>query len=586
MCGIFCSISRNGHVQPSEAVRQHLHSRGPDASNQISITSETSARQCHLVLHSTVLSLRGDGTTEQPFQTSPSHSALCWNGEAWTICGKRPAGNDTSAMYDLLCAAMSATESVDASRQAHAVSKALSAVAGPYAFVFYDFSSSKLFFGRDLLGRRSLLHKVTSTGDILLSSITDGNADGPWAEVEADGVYCIDLEHGQTASTVSKHGIWQGHINCIKVPYTFIDDANSNNVSVLPQLSLNRRIPQSISRLDHFSSPVHDLEAYLYKSLSFRVTDIPETPRRPRDLFGLATARLGVLFSGGLDCTTLARMCHELLDVTEPIDLLNVAFENPRVHKSAGGGAFELCPDRVTGRASYAELCEVCPDREWRFVCVNVPFREFSQHRQQIITLMHPHNTEMDLSIASALYFAARGEGMVASLRIVQDCAYTTSARVLLSGLGADELFAGYTRHATAFKRNGYEGLLDELDLDVARLGKRNLGRDDRVISHWGREARFPFLDERLVQWALDRPVTDKCDFEHQDQVKEQDDASMIEPGKKILRCLAWKLGMKAVAREKKRAIQFGARTAKMEAGRTKGTTLLSPVAIPTLLIV
>jgi len=30
---------------------------------------------------------------------------------------------------------------------------------------------------------------------------------------------------------------------------------------------------------------------------------------------------------------------------------------------------------------------------------------------------------------------------------------------------------------------------------------------------------------------------------------------------------------MRGVAREKKRAIQFGARTAKMETGRTKGTT-------------
>ncbi|EME87587.1 uncharacterized protein MYCFIDRAFT_75429 [Pseudocercospora fijiensis CIRAD86] len=532
MCGIFCSISRRRSIQPSDAVRQHLRSRGPDASNQICITTEKSTQQCRLVLHSTVLSLRGHSTTEQPFRTSHSDSILCWNGEAWTISGKRPAGNDTSAMYDLLCSATSAT--TDAAHQARAVSKALSAVAGPYAFAFYADSSSRLFFARDLLGRRSLLRKVTSSGDVLLSSIADGSADASWTEVEADGIYCIDLEHDLG------------------------------------------RLPQSISKIDRFSSPVHALEEYLYKSLSFRVTDIPEPPQRSRDLFGLARAKLGVLFSGGLDCTTLARMCHDLLDVTEPIDLLNIAFENPRVHKAAGEGAFELCPDRITGRSSYAELCEVCPDREWRFVCVNVPYREFSQHRQQIIALMHPHNTEMDLSIASALYFAARGEGMVASQSIAQDCAYTTSARVLLSGLGADELFAGYTRHATAFNRNGYEGLLDELDLDVARLGKRNLGRDDRVISHWGREARFPFLDEHLVQWALAIPVTDKCDFVHQDPINEQDDVSTIEPGKKILRCLAWKLGMKAVAREKKRAIQFGARTAKMETGGTKGTTLLS----------
>lgn len=316
-------------------------------------------------------------------------------------------------------------------------------------------------------------------------------------------------------------------------------------------------MPDSPSELNEHTASVIALEELLRASLCLRVTDIPESPQRVRDLFGLAKSKLAVLFSGGLDCTILSRMCDDLLDSEGPIDLLNVAFENPRIHKSAGEGAFELCPDRITGRASYAELCEVCPAREWRFVSINVPYKEFLQHRQQIITLMHPHNTEMDLSIAAALYFTARGEGMATSQRMMQDCAYTTSARVLLSGLGADELFAGYTRHATAFNRGSHLGLLDELDLDIARLGKRNLGRDDRVISHWGREARFPFLDEHLVRWALRTPVTDKCDFGHEKQqdTDDKDSSATIEPGKKVLRCLAWRLGMKIVARERKRAV-------------------------------
>lgn len=132
-------------------------------------------------------------------------------------------------------------------------------------------------------------------------------------------------------------------------------------------------------------------------------------------------------------------------------------------------------------------------------------------------------------------------------------------------------MFGGYTRHATAFSRLGYAGLVEELKLDVARLGKRNLGRDDRVMSSWGKEVRFPFLDERLVQWAIDLPVWQKCDFGF-----DQLDENSIEPGKRVLRLLSEQLGLKNVAREKKRAIQFGSRTAKMENSKVKGTTLIT----------
>ena len=161
----------------------------------------------------------------------------------------------------------------------------------------------------------------------------------------------------------------------------------------------------------------------------------------------------------------------------------------------------------------------------------------------------------MDLSIAYALYFAARGIGIVTSDLDSDPKRYATPARVLLSGLGADELFGGYTRHATAFNRNGFPGLLDELELDVNRLGKRNLGRDDRVISYWGREARFPYLDESLVKWAVESPIWEKCGF--RTNRLEEPEFPDIEPGKKVLRLLAYDLGMHSVAQEKKRAVSF-----------------------------
>ena len=218
-----------------------------------------------------------------------------------------------------------------------------------------------------------------------------------------------------------------------------------------------------------------------------------------------------------------------------------------------------------------------------------MPYAELLNHRQEVISLIHPHNTEMDLSIAYALYFAARGRGQCYRRPQATAEEYATPARVLLSGLGADELFGGYGRHAVAFKCRGYAGLVDELKLDVSRLGKRNLGRDDRVMTHWSREVRFPYLDEDLVRWAIQLPVQDKCDFGN-----EKPDHG-IEAGKRILRLVAEEVGMTGVAREKKRAvricalstrmqaanravfqIQFGSRTAKMESGKVKGTAQIA----------
>ncbi|PFH35724.1 hypothetical protein BESB_053750 [Besnoitia besnoiti] len=79
---------------------------------------------------------------------------------------------------------------------------------------------------------------------------------------------------------------------------------------------------------------------------------------------------------------------------------------------------------------------------------------------------------------------------------------YEVKSYVVLLGSGADELFGGYGRHKTARLKRGPDGLRDEMLMDLRRLWRRNLGRDSRVFSHFGRLPRLPFLDEDLLAFV------------------------------------------------------------------------------------
>ncbi len=77
--------------------------------------------------------------------------------------------------------------------------------------------------------------------------------------------------------------------------------------------------------------------------------------------------------------------------------------------------------------------------------------------------------------------------------------------KVVLTGEGADELFAGYTYHG------GYGDphlLQDELRRSLTAMHNVNLQRVDRMTMSHSLEARVPFLDPELVRLAMDIPAT------------------------------------------------------------------------------
>lgn len=103
---------------------------------------------------------------------------------------------------------------------------------------------------------------------------------------------------------------------------------------------------------------VLQLTELLEKSIKLRLNRQPNKCKKCLNdgTDGCNHCTVGVLFSGGLDCTILALLADKYLPLEQTIDLINVAF------KKDEKATYEV-PDRVTGRQSLQELQKLCPTR-------------------------------------------------------------------------------------------------------------------------------------------------------------------------------------------------------------------------------
>lgn len=201
------------------------------------------------------------------------------------------------------------------------------------------------------------------------------------------------------------------------------------------------------------STPVKLLKEQLITALCLRILNIPNPPSASSLATAFPSTRIAILFSGGLDCTVLARLCHDLLPEDHAVDLVNVAFENPRVasqlQKQANGAmidVYEACPDRVTGRKAFAELRKVCPGRTFRFISVSFESGDGMMNRADASTGQRAIYGNVLPSCTSDFFDASsqHGDGPFHCVRTV-----LCSARPrLVSRAGRLSLAAGAVLHA------------------------------------------------------------------------------------------------------------------------------------------
>ena len=521
MCGILVGVGTS--LEAASLEHAENSKRGPDMNDSITVKISN----CVLEFRGYVLGLRGP-LTSQPFFKIDSNGIfdssfplLLFNGEAYGGLNIGIDSNDGQKLYEKLCEAETEKQMLEI----------ISVIEGEWSLVLLF--KNNLYFGRDFLGRRSLLMKQTSSDSFVLASVSSG--ENGWTEVLANGIYRYDFNEIKLLE-------WNGHpgLTCPHLRANIGDyHVTETDLDLYPPFEFSQL--ESHFRFDACLSFKTILESAVFK----RVVNIPQS----------SGARLAILFSGGVDCMVLAALAHQCLQ-NEPIDLLNVAFENPRTSSKLPIDQIYNVPDRLTARQGFRELVEACP-REWRLVEINVPYSEYCKHKDYVAQLIYPLHSVMDLSIAIAFWFASRGIGTV------NQTIYQSQAKVLLSGLGADEQLGGYSRHRSAYFKGGWSLLASELDLDISRISTRNLGRDDRIISSHGKEVRFPFLDRTVLNLLLGLPVHYKTDPRLEREIGD----------KLLIRMLAFHLGLPLAAKEAKRAVQFGAKTAKMElnSGASRG---------------
>ncbi len=217
--------------------------------------------------------------------------------------------------------------------------------------------------------------------------------------------------------------------------------------------------------------------------------------------------KIGVLFSGGIDSTLIAFL---LKKSGYNFTCYTVALED---------SGMETSRDLISSRKVAKEL-------GFNLIEIRIEINKIPKYIKKIIKLIKKPDV-VKVGVALTIY--------PAMLKAQKD-----KVKLIFSGLGSEEIFAGYERHSNSknINRECLNGLLG--------LYNRDLQRDLSLAKDTNLKIITPFLDLDLVKYSLKIPAKYKI-------VKNQKKA--------ILRKAAIKLRLKKeITQRKKLAAQYGSK--------------------------
>uniref|UniRef100_A0A1A9W5E2 Glutamine amidotransferase type-2 domain-containing protein n=1 Tax=Glossina brevipalpis TaxID=37001 RepID=A0A1A9W5E2_9MUSC len=553
MCGLFCCIptrKNNHYCLQNEILYTILRNRGPNAEKILKTAEGTFA--------GFVLWHQGEEICPQPIVLN--NIILLFNGDILNISPK-DLNNESDSYW--LSRQLQRCESDE-----HLL-ELFRKLEGSFSFIMYNTYSKDLYFARDSMGRNSLIVEKNKEHICILSvsslsnkkaielpplgvfKLSIENFDNwklfPWVALDDDQKRSIQVMEETFNINMKCHNIieppWlDKNAFAEKLSFNFYTMIKNLEMPVQELFNILLKNDELISALDKFS-------ALLNNSVKSRVQNTTKYCNNCLNSRESCNhSKVAILFSGGIDCSVLAILADKYIDKSNSIDLINVAFEPINASEKTWN-----VPDRLSARLSFEDLKLLCRERKWNLIEVNVTRVELldnlSTHLKHLI---YPLNTVLDESIGSAFWFAARGKGYLDGKE------WTSTARIVILGSGADELFGGYMRHKKAYIQcHGDEiakqlNVHKEIERDWKRIFSRNLARDDRVISDTAKTPRCPFIEEHLVQFVRSLKSSQRCCF-----LLPDDNGSKL-----FLRLYAQRLGLRYSTFLKKRAIQFGSKIA------------------------
>jgi len=223
--------------------------------------------------------------------------------------------------------------------------------------------------------------------------------------------------------------------------------------------------------------------------------------------------KIGVLFSGGIDSTLVAFILKKL------------------------GAKFTCYTSGVKGSPDVEYAKKVAKIHDFDLKINYFDEKKVSNDLKKICSLIESNNV-VKVEVSIPFYYS--------SIQAKKD-----GVKVLFSGLGSEELFAGYNRFENSTNIN------EECLHGLKQLYERDLYRDDVITMSNNIELRLPFLDYDLIKTSLTIPAKYKISDEFK---------------KIIIREVGKDLGInELIYLRKKKAAQYGSKSSKIIEKLSKG---------------